>query len=43
LNAGRLDADIRLPEGVEGDLVWGEARRALASGRTRLTLPAPSR
>jgi alpha-L-rhamnosidase len=43
LNAGRLDADIRLPEGVEGDLVWGEARRALASGRTRVTLPAPSR
>jgi len=43
LNAGRLDADIRLPEGVEGDLVWGEARRALAPGRTRLTLPAPSR
>jgi hypothetical protein len=43
LNAGRLDADIRLPEGVEGDLVWGDARRSLASGRTRLTLPAPSR
>jgi len=41
--AGALDAEIRLPEGVEGELVWGEARRPLPSGRSRLTLPAPNR
>jgi hypothetical protein len=43
LTAGQLDADIRLPEGVEGDFVWGQARRSLASGHTRVTLPPPSR
>jgi hypothetical protein len=43
LSAGQLDADVRLPDGVEGDLVWGDLRRPLASGHSRLTLPAPSR
>jgi hypothetical protein len=43
VRAGQLDADVRLPDGVEGDLVWGEVRRPLASGHSRLTLPAPSR
>jgi hypothetical protein len=43
LTAGGLDADVRLPEGVDGDFVWGQARRSLASGRTRFTLPPPSR
>jgi hypothetical protein len=38
-----LEAEIRLPEGVEGELVWGDARRPLPSGRSRLTLPTPSR
>jgi hypothetical protein len=40
LTAGRLEAEIRLPEGVEGELVWGDARRPLPSGQSRLTLPA---
>jgi hypothetical protein len=42
-SAGRLDADIRLPEGVEGEFVHGDTRRPLASGRSRLTLPTPNR
>ncbi|HEV7499489.1 MAG TPA: family 78 glycoside hydrolase catalytic domain [Vicinamibacteria bacterium] len=41
--AAGLEAEIRLPEGVEGELVWGDARRPLPSGRSRLTLPTPSR
>jgi alpha-L-rhamnosidase len=39
---GRLEAEIGLPQGVDGELVWGEARRPLPSGRSRLSLPAPS-
>jgi alpha-L-rhamnosidase len=42
--AGKLEAEVDLPAGVEGDFVWGEKRRPLASGRSRLSLPAgPSR
>jgi hypothetical protein len=41
LSAGRLEAEIRLPEGVEGELVWRDARRPLRPGPSRLTLPAP--
>jgi hypothetical protein len=44
LIAGKLEAEVDLPAGVEGDFVWGEVRRPLASGRSRLSLPAdPSR
>ncbi len=38
VNAGRLTAEIRLPDGVDGELVWGEMRRPLPSGRSRSTL-----
>jgi hypothetical protein len=41
-SAGRLEADIRLPEGVEGEFVHGGTRRPLPSGRSRLTLPTPN-
>src|SRR6185295_13836749 len=41
LAGGRLEAEIGLPEGVDGDLVWGGARRALPSGHSRFSLPAP--
>jgi hypothetical protein len=34
-----LDAEIRLPDGVDGELVWGDTRRPLPAGRSRLTLP----
>jgi hypothetical protein len=40
---GRLDAEVHLPDGIEGELVWGDARRPLASGRSRLSLPAARR
>jgi alpha-L-rhamnosidase len=40
VNAGRLEADVGLPEGVEGEIVWGDVRRPLAAGRSRLTLSA---
>ena len=40
--AGRLEAEIALPEGVDGNLEWGGARRALSPGRSRFSLPAPS-
>jgi len=40
LAGGRLEAEIGLPEGVDGDLVWGGARRPLPSGRSRFSLPA---
>lgn len=43
LTAGRLDAEVSLPDGVEGDLVWGGARRALPSGRSHVRVPASSR
>jgi hypothetical protein len=43
VRAGQLDADVHLPDGVEGDLVWGQVRRPLASGHSRLTVPAPGR
>jgi hypothetical protein len=36
--AGRLEAEVTLPEGVEGELVWGTTRRPLPSGRSRSTL-----
>jgi hypothetical protein len=36
--AGRLDAEITLPEDVEGELVWGETRRPLRPGRSRVTV-----
>jgi hypothetical protein len=39
-DGGRLDAEVELPPGVEGDLVWGEARHALRSGRTKMALEA---
>ena len=38
---GGLDAEVTLPEGVDGELVWGGARRQLGPGRTRLHLPGP--
>jgi hypothetical protein len=38
VNAGRLDAEVTLPEGVEGELVWGETRRPLVSGRSRMSV-----
>ena len=31
-----LDAEVRLPEGVEGELVWAGERRPLGPGLTRL-------
>jgi hypothetical protein len=43
VRAGQLDAEVDLPPGVEGDFVWGDARRPLASGHSRLSLPAPNR
>jgi hypothetical protein len=33
-----LDAEVVLPAGVEGELVWGVARRALSSGRSKVAL-----
>jgi alpha-L-rhamnosidase len=33
-----LQAEIDLPEGVEGEIVWGEERRPLASGSSRMAL-----
>ncbi|HEV7499376.1 MAG TPA: alpha-L-rhamnosidase C-terminal domain-containing protein, partial [Vicinamibacteria bacterium] len=41
--AGQLDAAVDLPEGVDGELVWGGARRALSSGHSRTILPGPNR
>jgi alpha-L-rhamnosidase len=37
-NAGKLTADIRLPEGITGTLVWKNARHALKTGASRLVL-----
>jgi hypothetical protein len=33
-----LEAEVVLPAGVDGELVWGEARRALPSGRSKIAL-----
>jgi alpha-L-rhamnosidase len=38
LRRGKLEAQIALPAGVEGELVWKGQGHALASGRTRLEL-----
>ena len=39
----RLEADVTLPAGVEGELVWAGETRVLPPGASRLTLPAFSR
>ena len=36
-----LEADVRLPEGVDGEIVWQGARRPLPSGQSRLRLTRP--
>ena len=41
LAGGGLEAEIGLPEGVDGELIWGRARRVLPSGHSRFSLPAP--
>lgn len=38
VKAGQLVAEVTLPEGVEGELVWGETRRPLPPGRSRATV-----
>jgi alpha-L-rhamnosidase len=43
VSAGGLDADVSLPDGVEGDLVWGGARRPLPSGRSHVRVTASDR
>lgn len=37
---GRLVADVTLPAGVKGELVWAGERRSLAAGVSRVVLPA---
>jgi hypothetical protein len=39
----RLDAEVVLPPGVDGDLVWRAARRALPSGRSKIALDGGAR
>jgi hypothetical protein len=34
---GKVEAEIRLPAGVSGEFVWGEMRRELQSGTSRLS------
>jgi len=36
LREGRLEADVNLPGGIEGEFIWKDARRALAPGENRL-------
>jgi hypothetical protein len=36
-----LDAEIRLPQGVEGEIVWKGVRRPLPPGQTKLRLTRP--
>jgi alpha-L-rhamnosidase len=38
-SGGGVKAEVDLPEGVDGELAWGEARRPLRSGRTQVTVP----
>jgi hypothetical protein len=37
-DGARLEAEVTLPEGVEGELVWRGQRRPLAPGRSKLSL-----
>jgi alpha-L-rhamnosidase len=36
-----LEAEVRLPEGVDGEIVWQGARRPLPSGQSKLRLTRP--
>ncbi len=36
---GILDAEVALPQGVEGEFIWGAERRPLSPGVNRLRLP----
>ena len=36
-----LEAEVRLPEGVDGEIVWQGARRTLPSGPSKLRLTRP--
>ena len=36
---GKLTAEVSLPAGVEGDFVWRDTSRPLASGRSQITIP----
>jgi hypothetical protein len=36
--AGKLEAEVTLPAGVDGEFVWGGERRPLKPGTTRLVL-----
>jgi hypothetical protein len=36
---GKLEAEISLPEGVEGDFVWNGERHPLPAGKSKLRLP----
>jgi hypothetical protein len=38
VKAGRLAAEVTLPAGVEGELVWGDRRRTLPPGRSRVSV-----
>jgi alpha-L-rhamnosidase len=40
VEGGALWAEVALPEGVEGEIVWGEHRRAVPPRISRHTLPA---
>jgi hypothetical protein len=36
-----LDAEVRLPEGVEGEILWEGARRAVGPGPSKVRLTRP--
>jgi hypothetical protein len=36
-----LDAEVRLPEGVEGEILWEGARRAVGPGQSKVRLTRP--
>jgi hypothetical protein len=38
LRNGKLEAEVTLPAGVDGEFVWQGQRHPLASGSTRLSL-----
>ena len=38
-SAGGVKAEIDLPDGVDGEFVWGDARRPLPSGRSQIAVP----